>query len=388
MPTDDARVAAVIVAGGRGVRAGGGLPKQYRRLAGQPVLRHTVAAFAGHGRVDSVQVVIHPDDRALYEQAVAGLDVRTPVFGGDTRQASVLAGLEALADAAPTVVLIHDAARAFVSAAVIDGVIDAVLATGDGAIPALPVTDTLKRGGDVVEATVDRAGLNRAQTPQGFPYSTILAAHQRAREEALTDDAAVAEAAGLAVRLVAGEEDNVKLTTAEDFARAEARLSGALGDVRTGTGFDVHRFEPGDHVWLCGVRVPHSEGLKGHSDADVGLHAITDAILGALGAGDIGEHFPPTDARWKDAASDRFLAHAGELVAERGGTVAHVDVTLICERPRLGPHKPAMVARVADILGLDASRVSVKATTTEKLGFTGRGEGIAAQAVATVRLPL
>ena len=388
MPTDDARVAAVIVAGGRGVRAGGGLPKQYRRLAGQPVLRHTVAAFAGHGRVDSVQVVIHPDDRALYEQAVAGLDVRTPVFGGDTRQASVLAGLEALADAAPTVVLIHDAARAFVSAAVIDGVIDAVLATGDGAIPALPVTDTLKRGGDVVEATVDRAGLNRAQTPQGFPYSTILAAHQRAREEALTDDAAVAEAAGLAVRLVAGEEDNVKLTTAEDFARAEARLSGALGDVRTGTGFDVHRFEPGDHVWLCGVRVPHSEGLKGHSDADVGLHAITDAILGALGAGDIGEHFPPTDARWKDAASDRFLAHAGELVAERGGTVAHVDVTLICERPRLGPHKSAMVARVADILGLDASRVSVKATTTEKLGFTGRGEGIAAQAVATLRLPL
>lgn len=388
MPTDDARVAAVIVAGGRGVRAGGGLPKQYRRLAGQPVLRHTVAAFAGHGRVDSVQVVIHPDDRALYEQAVAGLDVRTPVFGGDTRQASVLAGLEALADAAPTVVLIHDAARAFVSAAVIDGVVDAVLATGDGAIPALPVTDTLKRGGDVVEATVDRAGLNRAQTPQGFPYSTILAAHQRAREEALTDDAAVAEAAGLAVRLVAGEEDNVKLTTAEDFARAEARLSGALGDVRTGTGFDVHRFEPGDHVWLCGVRVPHSEGLKGHSDADVGLHAITDAILGALGAGDIGEHFPPTDARWKDAASDRFLAHAGQLVAERGGTVAHVDVTLICERPRLGPHKPAMVARVADILGLDASRVSVKATTTEKLGFTGRGEGIAAQAVATLRLPL
>lgn len=388
MPTDDARVAAVIVAGGRGVRAGGGLPKQYRHLAGQPVLRHTVAAFAGHGRVDSVQVVIHPDDRALYEQAVAGLDVRTPVFGGDTRQASVLAGLEALADAAPTVVLIHDAARAFVSAAVIDGVIDAVLATGDGAIPALPVTDTLKRGGDVVEATVDRAGLNRAQTPQGFPYSTILAAHQRAREEALTDDAAVAEAAGLAVRLVAGEEDNVKLTTAEDFARAEARLSGALDDVRTGTGFDVHRFEPGDHVWLCGVRVPHSEGLKGHSDADVGLHAITDAILGALGAGDIGDHFPPTDARWKDAASDRFLAHAGELVAQRGGTVAHVDVTLICERPRLGPHKPAMVARVADILGLDASRVSVKATTTEKLGFTGRGEGIAAQAVATLRLPL
>lgn len=388
MPTDDARVAAVIVAGGRGVRAGGGLPKQYRRLAGQPVLRRTVAAFADHGRVASVQVVIHPDDRALYEQAVAGLDVRTPVFGGDARQASVLAGLEALADAAPTVVLIHDAARAFVSAAVIDGVIDAVLATGDGAIPALPVTDTLKRGGDVVEATVDRAGLNRAQTPQGFPYGAILAAHQRAREEALTDDAAVAEAAGLAVRLVAGEEDNVKLTTAEDFARAEARLSGALGDVRTGTGFDVHRFEPGDHVWLCGVRVPHSEGLKGHSDADVGLHAITDAILGALGAGDIGEHFPPTDARWQDAASDRFLAHAGELVAERGGTVAHVDVTLICERPRLGPHKPAMVARVAHILGLDATRVSVKATTTEKLGFTGRGEGIAAQAVATLRLPL
>ena len=388
MPTDDARVAAVIVAGGRGVRAGGGLPKQYRRLAGQPVLRHTVAAFAGHGRVASVQVVIHPDDRALYEQAVAGLDVRTPVFGGDTRQASVLAGLEALADAAPTVVLIHDAARAFVSAAVIDGVIDAVLATGDGAIPALPVSDTLKRGSDVVEATVERAGLNRAQTPQGFPYSTILAAHQRVREEALTDDAAVAEAAGLAVRLVAGEEDNVKLTTADDFACAEARLSGALGDVRTGTGFDVHRFEPGDHVWLCGVRVPHSEGLKGHSDADVGLHAITDAILGALGAGDIGEHFPPTDARWQDAASDRFLAHAGELVAERGGTVAHVDVTLICERPKLGPHKPAMVARVADILGLDATRVSVKATTTEKLGFTGRGEGIAAQAVATLRLPL
>lgn len=376
------RVAVLIVAAGRGRRAGDGLPKQYRPLNGRPVLGHSLARFTAHARVDMVLAVIHPDDRALYDEAAAGLDCLDPVNGGAERQDSVRLGLEALADAGADIVLIHDAARPFVSPALIDRMVAAVEAYGEGAIPALPVVDTLKRGTAHIEATVSRDGLWRAQTPQAFPFDLIIEAHRATQGQQLTDDAAVMEAAGHLVRLVPGAEENIKLTTPDDFDRATP-----LTDIRMGTGFDVHRFEPGDHVWLCGVKLDHDQALRGHSDADVGLHALTDALLGALGDGDIGTHFPPSDPQWKGAASDRFLAHAGALVAARGGRIAHLDVTLICERPKIGPHKQAMKARIAEILAIDPARVSVKATTTEELGFTGRREGIAAQAAATIRLP-
>jgi 2-C-methyl-D-erythritol 4-phosphate cytidylyltransferase/2-C-methyl-D-erythritol 2,4-cyclodiphosphate synthase len=324
----------------------------------------------------------------MYAGGVAGHGVAGPVIGGAERQDSVLAGLEALAADPPDLVLIHDAARPLVDAATISRVIDA-LAEAPGALAASPVTDTLKRGRDgTVDTTVDRAGLWRARTPQGFRYPDILAAHRAARGQKLTDDAAVAEAAGLRVQLVTSNPDNIKVTMPEDLARAERILLADLADVRMATGYDVHRFAAGDHVNLCGIRVPHDAALEGHSDADVALHALTDAVLGAIGAGDIGQHFPPTDARWKGAASDQFLRHALSLVRERGGVVAHLDVTVICERPKIGPHREAMRARVAEIAGLPVERVSVKATTTEGLGFTGRREGIAAQAAATVRLPL
>jgi len=372
---------ALIVAAGRGHRAGEGLPKQYRTLAGKSVLRRSVEVFLRHPRVDAVQVVIHADDRELYEEAVAGLALPAPAIGGATRQESVRRGLEAVACDR---VLIHDAARPFVGHDVIDRVLDA-LETEAGAIPAVPVADSLRRGTTHVEGEVDREGLHRVQTPQGFRYADILAAHRAARAEA-TDDAAVLRAAGARVALVQGDEVNVKLTTSSDFARAEALLGAAMTS-RTGSGFDVHRFGPGDHVWLCGIKVPHAQGLVGHSDADVGLHALTDAILGAIGDGDIGQHFPPSDPEWKGASSDRFLAHAAERVAARGGRIDHVDVTIIAERPKVGPHRDAMRIRMAEILGLRVDAVSVKATTTEGLGFTGRGEGIAAQATATVRLP-
>jgi len=379
---------ALIVAAGRGVRAGGGAPKQYRQLGGSALLRHSAAAFRRHPRIAGVRVVIHPDDRALYDAAVAGLALMEPVAGGASRQDSVRLGLESLADAAPGAVLIHDAARPFVTAGIIDRALDA-LAESPGALVAVPVVDTLKRAGDDerrVAATVERAGLWRAQTPQGFRYADILAAHRAADGANFTDDAAVAEAAGLAVSLVMGSEDNFKITTEDDLRRAERHLE-AASESRTGLGFDVHAFGPGDHVWLCGVKVPHERGLVGHSDADVGLHALTDAILGALGAGDIGSHFPDSDPQWKGASSDRFLAHAVGLAAVRGGALVHADVTLICERPRIRPHHGAMVARLAEIMGVEPGRVSVKATTTEGLGFTGRGDGMAAQAVATLRLP-
>jgi 2-C-methyl-D-erythritol 4-phosphate cytidylyltransferase / 2-C-methyl-D-erythritol 2,4-cyclodiphosphate synthase len=379
---------ALVVAAGRGTRLGATLPKQYLPLAGKPLLRHSLEALAAHPAIDRVRVVYHPDDAGRYDVASRGLDLLPPVEGGAARQDSVRLGLESLQSLAPAHVLIHDGARPFLDAGIIDRVL-AALAEAPGAIPALMLSDTVKRGaeGRVVE-TVDRRGLWRAQTPQGFHYAAILAAHRAAAGEDLSDDAAVAERAGLAVRLVAGSEANLKVTTAEDLAAAERRLAARQGDIRTGQGFDVHAFGPGDHVWLCGVRVPHERSLIGHSDADVGLHAATDAILGALGAGDIGMHFPPSDPQWRGAASDRFLRHAAGLVAAAGGTVAHVDVTLICERPKIGPYRAAMVARLAEILGLAPGRVSVKATTTERLGFTGRGEGIAAQAVATLRLPL
>ena len=385
-------VAAIILAAGRGRRLGGGISKQYRPLGGLPMLRRTAMAFTGHVAVDKVRVVIDPAERTLYDEAVAGLELMAPVAGGASRQESVLRGLESLTGAAaspaPQRVLIHDGARPFVSAAVIDRVV-AALDGSQGAIPALAVNDTLKRGdGDRVLGTVERAGLWRAQTPQGFHFEAILEAHRAAPGADLTDDAAVAEAAGIEVATVAGEEDNIKVTTADDLARAERLIAGAAGDIRVGSGFDVHRFEDGDHVMLCGLRIAHDAGLAGHSDADCALHAITDAILGAIGGGDIGDHFPPGDPQWADAASEVFLGHAAALVAARKGIIAHVDVTIICEAPRIGPHRDAMIARVTAILGLAPGRVSVKATTTEGLGFPGRGEGIAAQATATIRLPL
>jgi 2-C-methyl-D-erythritol 4-phosphate cytidylyltransferase/2-C-methyl-D-erythritol 2,4-cyclodiphosphate synthase len=380
-------VYVLIVAAGRGSRFGGPLPKQYCVLAGEPVLRRTVVAFRAHPAISGVRVVIHPDDRTLYDAAVGDLGLPEPVPGGLTRQDSVRNGLEAIAPAQPDLVLIHDAARPLISAGAIDRLISS-LERNVAAIAAVPVRDTVKRAeGTRIADTVDRTHLWRAQTPQAFRFADILAAHRAAAGQDLTDDAAVAERAGHQVELVMGDEDNFKITTAEDLARAEQSVLAKLGDVRVGQGFDVHALVPGDHCWINGIRIPHDKTLLGHSDADVGLHALTDAILGAIGAGDIGQHFPPTDERWRGAASDKFLAHAASLVRARGGMIAHCDVTIICERPKIGPHRPAMSRRIAEILGMSEDRVSVKATTTEQLGFTGRGEGIAAQAIATVRLP-
>lgn len=379
---------ALIVAAGSGSRFGGDVPKQYLTLAGQAVLRRTVEAFRRHPLVSDVRVVINPVHRDLYEAAVAGLDLPPPVDGGANRQDSVRNGLESVAANAPDLVLIHDAARPLVDAASITAVIDA-LAEVPAALAAAPVTDTLKRAGSdgAVADTVDRTALWRALTPQGFRYTDILAAHRALAGDTLTDDAAVAEKAGLPVRLVPTNPDNLKVTHADDLARAEQIIMNQLGDIRVGQGFDVHKFEPGDHVIICGVKVPHTAKLEGHSDADVGLHALTDAILGAICAGDIGSHFPPTDPRWRGADSGKFLQHAASLVAEKGGVIAHADITIICERPKIGPHREVMARRVAELLGMDPSRISVKATTTEGLGFTGRQEGIAAQAACTVRLP-
>ncbi|HTH16255.1 MAG TPA: bifunctional 2-C-methyl-D-erythritol 4-phosphate cytidylyltransferase/2-C-methyl-D-erythritol 2,4-cyclodiphosphate synthase [Magnetospirillum sp.] len=381
-----AKVVALVVAAGRGRRFGGDIPKQYQELAGRPVLRHTLAALAVNPQIDAVRVVYHPDDADVYAQATAGLDLLEPVAGGATRQDSVRLGLESLAPLSPDIVLIHDAARPFVDMGTIGRVI-AALDYHPGAIPAVAVADTLKRGADgMVGGTVERAGLWRAQTPQGFRFADILSAHLAVAGEELTDDAAVAERAGLKVALVQGSEDNYKITTAADLERAQAVFRGP-GETRMATGYDVHRFAPGTGVWLCGVEIPHDFRLEGHSDADVALHAATDAILGTISAADIGRHFPPTDPKWKGASSDRFLAHAAGLVAALGGRIVHLDITIICERPKVGPHRAAMQARVAEILGIAQDRVSVKATTTEGLGFAGRREGIAAQAAATVWLP-
>jgi len=378
--------AVLVVAAGRGRRFGGDLPKQYHDLAGRMVLRHTLAAFATHPEVGAVRAVIHPDDRQLYDLASAGLGLLDPVEGGPSRQDSVRYGLESLAALAPRRVLVHDGARPFIDAGTISRVI-AALDTQGCALPVVPVADTLKRGADgFVTGTVDRTSLFRAQTPQGFRFPEILAAHRAVIGEDLTDDSLVAERAGMAVALVEGTEDNVKITTSADLERAR-RLFEGPGEIRTGSGYDVHRFGPGDGCWLGGVKVPHDHGLEGHSDADVALHALTDALLGAIAAGDIGHHFPPSDMRWKGAASDQFLRHAGALLAGRGGRVVNLDVTIICERPKIGPHRPAIAARIAAILGVDQGRVSVKATTTERLGFTGREEGIAAQASVSVWLP-
>ena len=379
---------ALVLAAGRGMRFGGTLPKQYLSLGGASVLRHAVSAFAGHPRVDGVLVMIRPEDRGEYDCALAGIDLLPPRPGGAERQDSVRLGLEALVQHRPDHVLIHDGARPFPGTELIDRVLDG-LDRAPAAIPGLPLGDTIKRVSDgVIRDTVDRAGLWRVQTPQGFRFQAILEAHRKATGQALTDDAAVAEAAGIAPLIVAGSEANLKVTTTDDLAAAERLIAARQGDIRVGQGFDVHPFGPGDSLMVCGIKVAHSAGVIGHSDADVGLHALTDAILGAIGAGDIGMHFPPSDPQWKGASSDRFLAHAAGLVRAAGGSIAALDVTIICERPKIGPHRAAMVERIAAIAGIAPNRVSVKATTTEKLGFTGRGEGIAAQAIATVRLPL
>lgn len=385
------RTAVVLVAAGRGLRAGAGGPKQYRTIGGVPVIHRAMEVFSRHPDVSAVQPVVNPDDSAMFTAAVAGLKHEAPVNGGATRQASVLAGLETLAKHEPDIVLIHDAARPFVSAGVISRAIAAASRTG-AAIPVVPVTDTIKltgASGDV-EDTPDRARLRIAQTPQSFRFDVILEAHRRAAKDGrsdFTDDAAIAEWAGLTVATFEGDVANMKLTTPEDFVREEARLASLLGDIRTGTGYDVHAFGEGDHVMLCGVRVPHSKGFLAHSDGDVGLHALVDAILGALADGDIGSHFPPTDAKWKGASSDQFLKYAIERVMQRGGRIANLEVTMICERPKIGPLRDTMRARIAEISGVDISRVAVKATTSERLGFTGREEGIAATASATIRLP-
>ncbi len=379
------RIHAIIVAAGAGLRAGGGVPKQYRAVAGQPLLRHAVERLLGHSAITGVSVVINPECRALYDAAMAGLTLPEPIAGGATRQESVLAGLESLAADPPDIVLVHDAARAFVPDAVIDALVAAFADDDvDGACPALPQVDSLRRGEEGrFSGSVDRDALWRVQTPQAFRTPAILAAH-RAAAPGATDEVAIALAAGLRVAITPGDERAFKVTEPADFAKAEAMTTYSS---RAASGFDVHKFGPGDHVWLCGIKVPHDHGLIGHSDADAGLHALTDALLGTIAAGDIGDHFPPSDERWRGAASDQFLAHAATLVRERGGRIDHVDVTLICERPKVGPHRDAMRARIAGILGLGIDRVSVKATTTEKLGFTGRQEGIAAQAMASVRLP-
>jgi len=381
------RIAALIVAGGSGERAGSGLPKQYRQLSGQPVIRRAIAALQAVESIPPIQVVIGAGHELLYTTATDGLTLASPVLGGTTRQESVRRGLEALARLAPDGVLIHDAARPLASRALIERVIAALEAGSGAAIPLLPVSDSLKRREASGWSSLPREEIYRAQTPQGFRFAEIHSAHARFAERPVTDDMALAERAGIGITAVQGEERNMKITTAEDFGLAERLIRGGE-ESRIGFGFDAHRFVAGDHVWLCGVRIAHNRALEGHSDADVGLHALTDALLGALGAGDIGQHFPPSDARWRGAPSSGFLAHAANLMREAGGTIVHCDVTLICERPKIAPHIPAMRTLIAEILALDASRVSVKATTTDGMGFTGRGEGLAAQAAATVRLPM
>ena len=398
---------ALIVAAGRGSRFASELPKQYCPLHGNTVIGLTLNAFIGHPDITTIRVVIHPDDLELYHKTVDRLSssgfemgdtvILEPVFGGASRQESVFLGLQSLSDMAPDMVLIHDAARPFISASVIDRVLIG-LQDQPAVIPALAVIDTLKRRHEgTVSGTVDRSQLVRAQTPQGFRFSEIMAAHRHAREtypgKEMTDDAAIAEYAGLAVSIVDGSEENVKITSQQDLQMAERALAtkdfmtSTRFETRTGSGFDVHRFENGDSVTLCGVAIPHYASLAGHSDADVGLHALTDALLGAIGEGDIGFYFPPSDPKWRGVASGVFVQKACDLIAGRGGRIVNVDITLICEHPKVGPHREAMKDAIANLLQVAPTRISVKATTTEQLGFTGRNEGIAAQAIASVEIP-
>jgi 2-C-methyl-D-erythritol 4-phosphate cytidylyltransferase/2-C-methyl-D-erythritol 2,4-cyclodiphosphate synthase len=387
------KTAALIVAAGQGVRAGGNVPKQYQIIVGKPVLTHVIEAFLDHDGIDLIQVVIGNNHTALYNNAAGDFTILPPVAGGITRQASVKAGLDVLRAHDVDQVLIHDAARPFVGGQIISAVM-ARLVDANGAIPVQPVTDTIKYvDDDRVSSTPERARLRAAQTPQAFRFSDILKAHEKASAsgiDSFTDDSSIAEWAGLDVVIVEGAPENKKLTISADFKKAESSMnhpSPALNDVRTGNGYDVHAFEPGDEVVLCGVAIPYAKKLKGHSDADVAMHSLADAILGALCEGDIGKHFPPSDPQWKGAASDIFLKKAVELVLARGGILSHCDITLVCEEPKIGPHVDAMRASLGKIMDVETSRISVKATTSERLGFTGRGEGIAALATATIRLP-
>jgi 2-C-methyl-D-erythritol 4-phosphate cytidylyltransferase / 2-C-methyl-D-erythritol 2,4-cyclodiphosphate synthase len=390
------KVGLLVVAAGRGLRLGAERPKQYMSCAGRPLIVHTLEALAAGWPFSVVTIAIHPDNRALYDEALGRLTqaaaaaLAPPATGGETRQQSVLAGLEALVSSAPDIVLIHDAARPFPSPELVARAVQAAVRHG-AAAPGTPMSDTVKQvdAEGRVLATPPRSALRAVQTPQAFAFPLILSAHRRAAAAGiagLTDDVAVAEWAGAPAYVFEGDPANVKVTTMQDFTAAEARLKASTSETRVGQGFDVHSFAPGDHVWLCGVRIPHSATLKGHSDADVALHALADALYGALAEGDIGAHFPPSDPQWKGAASKVFLAHAAQRVRARGGFIVNLDATLICEAPKIGPHREAMRARVAEIAGLDVSRVGVKATTTEGLGFAGRGEGIACLATATVRL--
>ena len=376
----DQKISGLIVAAGRGVRAGGGIPKQYRMIAGKTVLRRAAEALLAHPDISNLQIVIHPDDSDLYTDATKDLPVLPVVWGGKTRSDSVLLGLKALEKSSPDTVLIHDAARSNLPIEVIDNVLNA-LQSSQGAVPCLAVIDALWRGGRHVKTPESRQNLWRAQTPQGFDFKTILNAHQTATRPA-DDDVALARQTGIKVTIVEGSERNFKITTPADFARAEKELKHM--DIRTGNGFDVHAFGVGEFVTLCGIQIPHSHGLSGHSDADVAMHAVTDAIFGALCEGDIGQWFPPSEAKWKGADSAIFLKKAVQRADEREFAITHIDCTIICETPKIGPHATVMRAKMAEIAGLTIDRISVKATTSEKLGFTGRNEGIAAMATATL----
>lgn len=377
--------AALIVAAGRGERLGAGLPKQYLPLGDRVMLRHSVDRFLDHPDIDHVQVVISPGDEPHYLNCCGDLDLPAMALGGSTRQASVRHGLDALAAKAPKNVLIHDAARPFPPASMITRIIDA-LKTSEAVIPALPVVDSLKRGdGFTIDDDVDRDGIFRAQTPQAFRYSAIQAAHQQASSADFTDDASLFRNNGNRVAMVEGSEDAFKITNHDDLLRARRMLIEDK-EIRTGQGFDVHRFGDGSEVVLCGVKIAHTRGLIGHSDADVAMHALTDALLGAIGAGDIGQHFPPSDGRWRGEPSSTFLTHAGDLINKRSGRILNLDLTIICEEPKIAPHRDVMRNCLAEILSISQDRISVKATTSEGLGFTGRGEGIAAQAIATVEI--
>jgi 2-C-methyl-D-erythritol 4-phosphate cytidylyltransferase/2-C-methyl-D-erythritol 2,4-cyclodiphosphate synthase len=393
---------ALIVAAGSSVRFGGSIPKTYANLAGQSVLSYSLKIFGAHPAVDAVRVVIQEGHQLLYNQTLKScgpnLKVLEPIRGGAERQESVRLGLESIASLNPHRVIIHDAARPLLTSDLIERVLVAIRGEATsvlGAIAAIQIPDTVKRattdlppnGQHLIDSTVDRRNLWRAQTPQAFDFKAIMAAHQSAKDDQHTDDAAVAEASGLSLALITGESENFKITNTEDLTRAEIMLSTRRGDIRVGNGFDTHRFEPGDHVILCGVPIPYDKSLQGHSDADVALHAVTDALLSAIGAGDIGIHFPPSDNRWRDEPSDTFVSYAAERLHERNGIIANIDVTIICESPLIAPHRESMQNRLAAMIGVDPMRVNVKGTTTERLGFTGRGEGISALATATVRLP-
>ena len=392
-----AQIAVIIVAAGRGHRFGGEMPKQYFEVHQQPLVRHAVQVFLNHPAIDFIQPVIHPDDADILANALDGLDYQEPVAGGAARQDSVRNGLAALASSAPDYVLVHDAARPMVTLALIDRVIEALQDT-PGVIPGIAVVDTLKRADDagIITDSVSRDGLWRAQTPQGFKYADLLAAHRSVIGQELTDDAAVMEASGHRIAVVLGDEDNIKVTTPDDLMRMEEIMSDDSAQAkpvrspsfRIGSGYDVHKLGPGDHVTLCGVEIASERALIGHSDADVALHAVTDAVFGAIADGDIGSHFPPTNSQWRGASSDQFLAYACERMRERGFNLSNIDLTIICEKPKIGPHRDAMRARLAEIAQIDVSCVSVKATTTERLGFTGRGEGIAAEAVIIIEILL